>query len=285
MSKHKKQHYLPNFYLKGFANGPQGINGNRTGEYNVWFYNKKTNELIFKSTKNVAYEPYYYSYKNRLGEYIHDIELEFSRLEDLSKKAFKKIEDSVTKLAKHRLNHDLTIDKNDIIDICQFIANMMRRNTKIIDNMTKELTEFYEKQSMKYNHIYDSEEIKKGVLSVMRDIGKNDEYNFLKKLITKNFYFLYITKANMSFITSDFPVVTFRKNGPSGIAYSDTEIYFPINKYLLLTLYGEGGNIYFKKFNDSKKISHLNRYIAKTSHNIIIGRDKELLEKLLKVFS
>lgn len=283
VSKYRKQHYLPNFYLKGFSNGPLMINGLLTKEFNVWLYDRLKNEFAFRSTKNIAYEPYYYSFKNTDGNYIHDIEKEFSQLETLAKKVFLKIDNIIASINENPACQKEYLNNNDIRDICLFISNMMKRNTKTIESMTKELTDFYKKQAIKYNHQYDKNEIKRGVLKTMRQLGTSEEYNFVEKLYSKNFYFLYITKPNMSFITSDFPIVTLRTSGPSGIAYPDTEIYFPINRKILLTLYGEGSEVYFRKFNESKKIYSLNKHIAKSSNNIIIGRDEELLKRISRV--
>jgi len=158
---------------------------------------------------------------------------------------------------------------------------MIKRIPSIMDKAFSELAEFWEGSLGKESKDKYINKIKRDAIKTSMSIGSSGKYDFYEILMNKKLFIGYVPSVDTSFITTDNPIVMFRKNGPDGIRYLDTEIYFPLTQRCILMLVDKNDdNIEYFKIPYKKKISNFNKYIASFSKEIIVGRDKELIESI-----
>src|SRR5436305_1010969 len=83
MAEYERQHYLPQFYLRGFTDpGKQG---------HVWAYRSFDPQWKLRGVGVTAQERYYYSFIDETGRHNHSIEKALQRIEMLIAPALKKL--------------------------------------------------------------------------------------------------------------------------------------------------------------------------------------------------
>jgi len=281
MAEHKIQHFLPQTYLKGFSKKEKSPIGDKIDVLNIYDFKKQT--LKGRQTNKIAWKPYYYSFKDENGELDHSMEKKFSELEDFTKRIFSIIDDDISKIIENKhseIKKIMPIDKDLLIT---FVFMMLKRVPKQLEEIQNGLKKIAIDIKEKYPEaIISDEEIKKRTILVMHELGLSNEFNILEKLKSKNILFAYIHNDKTSFLTTDNPVVFWRKEGPPGIGYDDTEIRFPINKRCLLVLHGIGEKIEITQFSNRKRIYEWNLYMAKYAKDLIIARDSDLVRAICK---
>lgn len=284
MAEYKNQHYLPQSYLNGFTKVEKAPNGEKTDL--LWIYDINKKNLKQRSPLNIAKKPYYYSVKDKEGEYDHRLEKEFSKIEGSVKELFNRINsdlDIFINKSNEKLNRLMPEDKELLIT---FVFLMLKRVPTIMDEVKDEMTKIARSQEDKYKEVnlnISSEVIKRNSLWIVENLGLSQEYNIPKKFASKKILISYISNDKSSFITSDNPVTRWRKKGPAGFGFDDTEIYFPINQRCFLTMYDSGEDIGILKLTNRKQIYSLNLYNARFAKEMLISRDRELIEKICKV--
>jgi len=276
LSYKKRQHYLPQFYLKGFATRTSLENNNPE----VWLY-----------IRNTAEKSHYYSWVNEKGEWDHTKDSELSELENSVAPLIKKIDRNVIKLIKHQTSESQidqleTVDASEISGLLHFVVSMMTRVPAVIDKMSENVEEglgfifgdnLYEK---------DSNLTKQSVIPSALSIGAglSKENDFHKIFLSREISVAYVPDFNASLITSDNPVWRWRREGDDGIKYEDTEINLPLTQHcqLLITGKNKGKPLSYFKIHDKQAIEGINSYIAHNSKAFIVGRDKLLLNRIAK---
>lgn len=213
----KNQHYVPEFYLRKFANS--------NGKLEILDC-KRRKVVTPRSPKSVCNEEYYYSESNQLDEVSQVLEKEFQRIESGVSKVYDDI-------AGKFINFE-QITENDKILIATFMSLQYLRGPymrKQVQRMNEQMVKKITKLQFGSPHIhkfFDQHEKESG--EKLTEQQRNDVVEFAQKgeyrvemgnaahlnLIGKmegfrNFLFakewlVYISKSNKKFIISDNPV-------------------------------------------------------------------------------
>ncbi len=282
----KRQHYLSQFYLRGFSTDSISSNVKGKSKDKVWCYHKDSDEIIKIGINNIGFRNYYYSFKGDEGHNINVIDEAIQSLENQVAPTIKIIDDNIRLLQSTPLKSrkkisikSLTPEQREFI--IQYVIMYMNMNPKLRDDLTKKLDDF------EYNILGEKSlgikrsSTKKAIIETLINIGTDKKINFFNILMQKQIYIGYYPNNSTSFITTDNPIVRFRKNGKNGIKYYDTEIYLPLTQRCVLMLVDKdnGFENYFP-IPDKKRISEFNKLIALNYYKLIVGRDKKLIEKM-----
>ncbi len=214
----KNQHYVPQFYLRKFANSNDKLEILDCGRRKV---------VASRSPKSVCNEEYYYSANNQLDEVSQALEKEFQRIESDISKVY---DDIMGKF----INFE-QITENDKILVSTFMSlqylrgpYMRKQIQRVNEQMVKQITklqfssphihkffEQHEKESgEKLTEQQRNEVIKfaqKGEYRV--EMGNAAHLNLIgemegfRNLLFGKEWLVYISKSNKKFITSDNPVI------------------------------------------------------------------------------
>ena len=288
MPKHKKQHYLPKFYLKGFSKEIK-FKGNRQNV--LWYYDKTSKTIGCKSVENLACESYYYSYKINNNQYDLSFEKLLSKNENEAAEILKKIENDIkiiiknfNKTGKFKFQYRVLSDDDKKI-VSKFIFYMLKRVPVFMDKLERDWRIEYEKLLIKKNHNFDNDEFQKWKMYFLKEIGVGDDYNFVNVFLKKNYELLYNNSDISSFITVDNPFMVENPVGNPGFAYPETNIIFPLSKKLLLRLFDFGKKEEVKKVYSQNHLFNINLALARYSYNLIFSDNEIYLKKILKKLS
>lgn len=278
----KKQHYIPQFYLKLFSIDKKSIA--------TYLFGRK--KLVFKSSiKNTAQLPYLYS------EDENDLNLEHSL--GIFEKRFCKVYKTIIE------NKDLQfVTDLEYLDLLQsivvqlerteYIANdmnrMMRETVKALANQ-KENSFFSDISKAKFLELTDQASLAVPNLEPLKMADK--EFPFLFDLDAA----LYIIKDNcdLQFITSDTPVIMYNylarfkgyKRNASRISHKGIILLLPLSSKICLLLYDPTFYKISKKIflSNAKDIKHLNQLIIHNSYKQIFfspSINKKQMSSLIK---
>ena len=107
MAQNKKQHYLGQAYLKGFAD--------RERRDAIWQFRASTSEVRLKGISNVGQRSYFYSTEDPSGNRDHSIERWFSRVESWWPSLLEKISSNLESISTG--NRALRITDDDRVRI------------------------------------------------------------------------------------------------------------------------------------------------------------------------
>jgi len=285
MPEHKKQHYLPRFYLEGFSI-EENFNGVKQNL--IWYYSKETKELKRKSIENIAHKPYYYSYKDQKGEYDLSVEKYFGYIEFETSKVIKQLEDDFRVILKRYNNRDIDLlklrglsndEKNTLI---LFIFYMLKRVPAYVEYVEESWKKKYTELLIKHNREFDSNEFKKVVIELLMDIGASGDMNYVKLFNSKNIEFIYNPFFDSTFLTIDDPFININLNQKPGFVYKDTNIFFPLSSRLIIRFYDFGSSITLSKVDSNKRLFSINGHIASLTYKYIFCRSKLYLNKIVK---
>ena len=247
----------------------------------------KQNKIKKKSIRNIAQKSFYYSWKNENNKQDISFELFFQRLETAVSPIIKKIDDFCNTFLNATPNQLVyqppIISESEKIILLEFLITMISRVPAMMDKSYNQLKDIWkdsigDELTKKYDHL-----IKEAAIKASLSIGTFNEYDFLSLFLSRQMCICYIKSENTSFITTDNPVVKFRNSGPDGLKFDDTELWLPLSQRCLLMLTGKNdGNVTYQKVVGKQLISRVNRHIASKSKDIIVCRDRELLESIVK---
>jgi len=285
LSEYKKQHYLPKFYLNNFSYVEKFNDKNQNI---IWYYNKKQKIIRRKSTENIAYKSYYYSFKTTNDEYDLSVEKYFSKLENETAEIIRKIENdsnviikNLTKTGK-RDNISRKLNENEKQILLIFIFYMWKRVPAFVNELEKEWGKEYNKSLKENKRTFNYNEFKEQIIELMMGIGTSSQNNFLNLFNIKNITFLYNNFDDVSIITTDNPFIRRNLNGPDGLNYPETNIFFPLSKKIILFLHHLGKKIDIKKIPSKKHLFDLNLDIAERAYDFIYSDNEIHLKKILK---
>ncbi len=231
----KRQHYIPQFYLKNFA----GSDGK------LWVYDRIEKKYFKSDPKDICCEKYLYEtpWENAnpdLGEYIlpNQIEDDFAKKES----EYSKLLEKITKICSYSQNKKALIcNKNEKRLLASFAANIFLRNPWTLKNaninsVSDELIKNKEIQSidelLKVINFGGTESL---VKAVNKKIWLDEEFignvpqKFIDDVLRLNFIVL-ISKSH-SFITSSFPVLYETYDTEDGITHIKP-VFVPIQSYI-----------------------------------------------------
>lgn len=240
----KNQHVVPRAYLRYFANQ------NKKGYY-VNVIDKNKTELFKSNIFNVASHRYFYEVEGMPDNYW---EKEYNKIESKITIVFNNI------ITASNLLCDKSIVLNDVFkdELCEILISQVLR--------TKNAREYFDKigKDLSFNMISEIEKNLNNVLSeehlkVLEKYKDNDDFVHqveLERFNNKRFmlkcarylrdkvWVIYKnTNKHNPFVTSDNPVIFYNylnRNigfGYNGLSKSETTIFYPLTRNLLLALY------------------------------------------------
>jgi uncharacterized protein DUF4238 len=277
MSKNKKQHYLPAFYIYNFTSEQQRAKsaGKERRKTDVFHYDIVKGEIKQRPIEKIATESYLLSYKEGGSKYNHELDEQIQRVET---KAAASLQELVyiygylvkNKLASYPINNEL------IENVMDLLVWQIKRHPDLIADIDKECSSFLVDKG------YDSYGSKKMALTVVKELGNIDGYDIREEFEKKNKRIIFTTNKEAHFITTDRPFVRFNKFGKNGIAVRGTEMYFPLTSNMLLFMCDNGTDKKMVLGNDRSLLRKLNTYIARRASKYLIGKSDIYLKRVLK---
>ncbi len=298
MSEPKRHHYVPQFYLKSFANDREQI----------WVYDRKTREYRQQSVKDTAVQQNYYRVRTKDGKHSTEIEKFFSQVEGLACAAMSKLE----------RGEELTEEERG--NIALFVSFQMTR----VPDFEKRMNEADEKLIKRMNKMsFHSVEAAKAVLDKLNkdtgddgnDVSPEEMYEFIQQeRYTVQFprermvrtmlelgydlarYFVQMdwlllrTSKEGSFVTSDNPYTLFPPEdydpntfwgSAVGILTPGAKKAIPISSDTSLFMCDHGGRL-VETVAPRDKIRAINAYYARSSDRFIFAKDEALLRSVVE---
>jgi hypothetical protein len=294
MNKNKKQHYVPEFYLKAWCdpNTPEGY------EPYVWVALKDGSDIKPRAPSNIFHETDLYTIT---ADGTRNLSIE---------KSLSQIEGDFSEIRRNKLEKGLNLNIQDKVIICAFAAAMyartpasgkrwkpffnnvatqmtdlMRKMIEWRENATPEQFEAYiPTMSSKNDSIVTLDEIKEFEdVSVKSLIAS--QFKILTPLFLKLDLAILETSSNPGFITSDDPCVWFDPQLPNypnlagrALISPTIEVHLPISpsQCIFLNRRGESGYINLSKLGsirDIKSVTEINwRTRAKSNQYFIVNK-------------
>jgi len=246
MSKLKRQHYVPQFYLERFA---------RRGR--LCIFDKADGRIFVSTTKNVACSNYFYDVPDDVLKPMEDaqrFEKALSQLEGTCAAIFKRLLDSSTdersplsEADKRSLAYYITVQivrtqrfKSEYLDFASKTVNLFEK-------LAQQKIPGY-KRALKYN---ESRQFA-GYLEFL--LGSRD--NIIDQLC-EHIWIVWCHEGKAVFLTSDNPVAMYDpESSPllsaNRILGDDIEICFPLSPSRLLVLLGRNGHKRHEKHDNSQ---------------------------------
>lgn len=295
MSEPKRQHYLPQFYLKNFCR--DGL---------LWVYDRETNEYKQQTPLNTALQNQYYTALTPDSKKTTEIEKFLSVIENLAKPVITKIDSKkpISPQEKEALATFISFLKTRVPDYGKSVNEMFEKTMKKInllmfssEKQTAEVIKKYEEDTgqkigLSPKSLMDfvqGDRYKLGIskewrLEMMMSLGAE----LIRYFLNMDWLFLE-APTKSSFITSDNPFVLVppKDYDPKGfygvgIITKGAKKVIPLSSKTCLIMgdYGQkmiGGSI------SSENARHINLNIASHCDRFIIGKDRALLERLVKI--
>lgn len=295
MSIKRNHHTVPQCYLRRFCRGDS-----------LWVYDKKKGNYWEQRPKEVAKKTHYYSFTREDGTYD-------TRVEDLLG-----IIEGSTREAFERVDAGLVPDNTDKSTLARFISYQMVRVPRF-RVMQDDLCEGLARQmnSFAFGNI---ESARKSLLSIGRDESELDDETLnrivtmvandeLKISVSKNFslgimlnlaqelgkylhgmtWTVHCVTKNAAFITSDSPLSIIKppelRSKPEigvGLLTPGAIKIFPLGSSSCLAMSESGDRVSYKRL-PRYFIRWVNIQVAKDADRFIMARDKELLQRVVKV--
>jgi len=261
MADHKRQHFVPRFYLKGFTANSKLIN----------LYNWKRERAIFNaSLREQCYVDYFYGADGKM-------ESEFAEVEGIVSNYFKFI---------HQTGW-LPDQLNEHHDVLLFWLVLQSCRTPYAADMLDEMTDKMLKATLEHHKDVSSEMLDAVNIHhtdpIKAIIGyKAPSYRLLRDLHMT----LIVCPADMEFIASDTPVAEYnqmmrwraRYGSTTGLVWKGLQYFYPMSSRVLLMLYDP--NVYvvgdrgkpWHFISDRRDVDEINVFTAANSYENIYFR-------------
>lgn len=213
MSKVKKQHFVPQFYLENFTDS----------DNNIYAFDIVKGESFRTTTENIAHERYFYDYEP-LDQFMgieQTIEKALAASEGESAKVFRKL------VASLNANNVKALTKDDYKQLADYIITQQRRTPESRIKGTQLATEI--ERQLRDKGASDDFIKEQGLDSEKYDPHFQQIYGLLNSEVLREiedlcdrYWIFWSNKTKHNFYTSDHPVVGYLHNEK---AY---EIYFPL---------------------------------------------------------
>ena len=297
MNTPKKQHYIPQFYLKFFCD-----NGY------LWVYDRNNKEIRKQPPKTTAFKKHYYSVTEENGDVNTDIEKMLAEIESKGKIIIEKLNNYEDISIQNKEEFSLFLNfmftrvpafekqTNELSEkLFKFIAKFSSSNRNYMENILKQMEkEKGEPSTDSVDELIDF--IQGGEYSIKfhRDLSLMQMLttgtDLWKYFLNMDWVILHSPK-NKTFITNDnpfmlFPPANFRPNGfyGYGIMTPGASKCFPLTTtscLLILDWQGDKSIIIHKNI-DREFIRTFNLDIARFSTRFLFSCSKALLESLVK---
>lgn len=221
IGKTKRQHYVPQHYLRGFSN----LNKK---EYYLYVYNKENIKVYPSNIRKICYENYFYDFNK-----FQLIENKLSLLEYKFSKILRNI------IANNDLN-DLSIDDKEVLS--KFIA-IQELRTPEFRIITEEIYREYLCDLLKKNMPNINTENMKFFKPFLRNTHVDSMFStfyteIYNDILNEMSWKLCINNTDKPFWTSDNPCARYNKlefeNNDIKLKWEDSQLHFPLSDKLLL---------------------------------------------------
>lgn len=295
----KKQHYIPQFYLKGFSHDKN----------NLWMFDKKlvTQKSIMQlTTKSIAFENNFYTYKS-IDKTKETLESMFSQMEGVASNVIEKISGG------GEINEQ---EKSDLAVFLSFLWLRVPKSKKRVNDMTRDLSEQISRKMImmtpneRIREILSKEgkTISDKEIQEMREFGADEKRSKFVLDIPQNYWIknmlqmgmdltptlqicdweLCIADKQFAFITSDNPfmlipsrpIVPF--NG-LGLLTPGAKKVVPLTSKVCLVMHEPNKNPVIKYSMVNKEyFKKINRFTFNNAHRFVFSSDEGKLNKIIK---
>jgi hypothetical protein len=233
MAKQRRQHYVPQFYLKYFT-----LNNSDQ----LFVLDKDNNKIFPKNVLEVCEQSYYYSYKETESDYEvynYFVEDNLSKKENEFVVVFDKIIKNIEGYYYHSKKIDMLVRRDKLLFL-EFLYYQIMRVPKYIDKLFINGVSFLKELNKKYNKVQTDKEMINDLKKIMFPKLFDSVHKFISIMNKRNWAFFIIDKnINEYFISSDNPVIILNSKvnvEKVGIIDPMTEISIPISKKILLSI-------------------------------------------------
>ncbi|WP_340121531.1 DUF4238 domain-containing protein [Methylobacter svalbardensis] len=290
----KRQHFLPEFYLKGFTkNGMLAV------------YDRQSNSIRVQQPKNTGVIGHFYTLKDAEGRQRFELEEMLCGFEKKANQVIMKL------VAKKPISTDERTDLAIFIALAAFrtpdiVDSLKGFNSELISDIAKRrfanVEEVKDRIRSKTGSPISEEELEKeaqglvnfinsGAYKVTTDhkwaVGKAMEMAFTVApiLARRDWIVTHRNNDKKSFVTTDAPVllttVAPRKSNFYGVGFgnSDALVVFPLTASCALLMYSNNGRLEHRVAS-AQQVRQINLGLTDHCQRFVIGRDEELVRSL-----
>jgi hypothetical protein len=275
----KNQHYVPQFYLRGFANKNEKL----------FVYDKCLGRSFANNVKNVAHESYFYDIPEEWIQKDADIqafEKEFSRIEGIHKKVLDAV---LNHHGRGPLGFETAWGLAHMLRMQQARTRSARNlahemQTKFTQDLVNDLVERnYGEEGRAYTPKVTIDERATAILVCQKILDNNSVHEFISTLMAR-FWTIWLNRTSTLFITSDHPVsfaatsYAAENFGVAPCVPFGVEVAFPLSPRCLLTV-GDPPRIQRPDcstlFADEARIALFNKMQVYSSHRHLFGLEDD----------
>lgn len=296
----KKQHYVPELYLKRFANSREEVHTLNAKEWKV---------LPSRSYKGVGYGHFFYAAETGVADKVsQEVEQWLQKIETIIAKTLPGIIEKI--LGDKHLDNDDRYTLSALMSMLWLRSPGMREQiNQMSEEMTKKIMSFYAPQRVdKFQKETGTEltpEAREQLIKAMEDGSYEVKFSNAQHLkfmletmgyggpgYTNMFYGqkwkIYVAKGKRRFITSDSPVVEWwppPKTFFGGNSFLERAKYFPLTPEIFFELTYPIGSEKMKRKtifeNEDDIVTTFNMLTASRCHQFVYSGEKEILEEFL----
>jgi hypothetical protein len=275
--KKKKQHYIPVTYQRGFTEGYPGNIGEKAANINLWVYDRNENKYFKKGLNNIFQLPHYYSiflsggkYDTQIEDALSGYESDFARISEI---LF--VEHHVRRNSRCRLLENYGARES----LAYYMSLQLRR----VPKFRKPTEEYWRNEG----NLKTEQEVQNWTNWSMVDVGEGNHEgvpSFHEVLLKKNWRIYCILNPKKHFISTDAPFCLFNSDG---IGNEETEIWFPVNKKILVVLSKVGKPLEVIGLNNrieghDRLIDFVNQSLAQQADRYVYSQSETFLRSIIK---
>lgn len=292
----KRQHFLPRFYLDGFAD--DGM---------LAVYDREANEIRVQQPVNTGVIGHFYTFEDNEGRKRFELEQMLSEFEAKASNCISKL------TAKQEINPDERANLAIFVALAAFrtpdiVDSLKLFNSGLIGDMTKsmfaDVEQVIERMRGKPGSPTNEDDLEKEakelvefVRSGQYEITTNHRwavgmamqmaFSIAPLLAGRNWDVIHCGSDKKSFITTDAPVMlsTVNPREPSiygvGFGNADAMVIFPLTQSCALVMYGQEGD-FQHRIVGAEQIRRCNLALADRCQRFVIGRDDALVGSLAR---
>lgn len=294
LSGPKRQHFLPEFYLKGFTKNDM-----------IAVFDRELNEIRVQQPVNTCVIGHFYTMEDASGRKRFELEQLLSQYEDKASPVIKKLAATEVINADERANLAIFVAlaafrTPDVVD------SLKAFNSNLIGDMAKRMFVDVEEVKARMRGKPGTPPMEDELDAEARELVKymqNGQYkvktnhrwavgmaidlafNIAPILAGRDWVVVHRDNEKKSFVTTDAPVllttVAPRENSFWGIGFGNTDalVLFPLNESCILAMYGSDGDLKHRIVG-VEQIRHTNLAIADRCQRYVVGRDEALVRSL-----
>ncbi|MEO8155140.1 MAG: DUF4238 domain-containing protein [Rhizobacter sp.] len=290
----KRQHFLPRFYLEGFA---------KDGKVAV--YDREKDEVRVQQPVNTGVIGHFYTMEDAEGRQRFELEQLLSEFEGKASPGIKKLAAREQPTDQERADLAIFVAlagfrTPDIIESLKLfnsglVSDIAKRMFANVDQVKETMRGKPGAPTSEQELEQEAREMVEFAQSENYEVTTNHRwavgmamqmaFKVAPLLAGRNWLIVHRSNDKMSFVTSDAPVVlsTVQPRRPSfygiGFGSADAMVVFPLTQSCALVMFGEDGVLEHRRI-DAVAIRHMNLDIADRCQRFVIGREEALVRSL-----